>query len=158
MTAESLDEGIWACKTEPEAFAEEALELIYEQNGGKTLLADTDGMKKGTIIFTSTLGVLRRNSDYMANRMTSITSALATRGFAKKHSKYGVHCIHAVSVGRIVDGDTEETRTGKHMRAEDVGQMYLWLSQQPGSLWVHELELRPAQEPILKFKDSYLDY
>lgn len=89
--------------------------------------------------------------------MTSITSSLAIRVFVNKHSRYGVHCVHAVSVGRIVDGDTEETKTGKHMRAEDVGQMYLWFSQQPGSLWVHELELRPAQEPFLKFKDSNFD-
>ncbi|CAG1995163.1 unnamed protein product [Fusarium graminearum] len=61
MTAETLGEGLQAYKTEPEAFAKEALELIYEQNGGKTLLAGTDGVKKEIIIFTSTLGVLRRN-------------------------------------------------------------------------------------------------
>lgn len=88
-------------------------------------MAGTDGVKKEIIIFTSTLGVLRRNSDYMANKMTSITSSLAIRVFVNKHSRYGVHCVHAVSVGRIVDGDTEETKTGKHMRVEDIGQMYL---------------------------------
>ncbi|CRK16096.1 hypothetical protein BN1723_002269 [Verticillium longisporum] len=39
-----------------------------------------------------------------------------------------------------------DTRTGKKMAAEEVGKTYLWLSQQPSSLWVHELDLRPAQE------------
>ncbi|KAF5022724.1 hypothetical protein F66182_5272 [Fusarium sp. NRRL 66182] len=97
-------------------FAQEALKLIYEQNGGQTLLADTNGAKKGTIVFTGTLGPMERP------------------------------CVHAIANGSITDQDTEETRTGKHMRAEDVGQTYLWLSQQPSSLWVHELDLRPAQE------------
>lgn len=34
------------------AFAQESVRLMYAQNGGQTLLADTQGAKKGTVIFT----------------------------------------------------------------------------------------------------------
>jgi len=54
--------------------------------------------------------------------------------------------VHAIANGGIRDEDSEETRTGKRMSAEAVGRTYLWLSEQDPSLWIHELDLRPAQE------------
>ncbi|KAG5751980.1 hypothetical protein H9Q70_005374 [Fusarium xylarioides] len=145
-TPEEFNESMQVYTTGAVVFAQEALKLMYEQNGGQTLLADTNGAKKGTIIFTGTLGAMRTNTGYAAYGATRASARMVAQAIAKEHSKFGVQCVHAIANGRITDEDTEETRTGKHMRAEDVGQTYLWLSQQPSSLWVHELDLRPAQE------------
>ncbi|KAH7154438.1 hypothetical protein DER46DRAFT_649806 [Fusarium sp. MPI-SDFR-AT-0072] len=145
-TPEEFNESMQVYTTGAVVFAQEALNLMYEQNGGQTLLADTNGTKKGTIIFTGTLGAMRTNTGYAAYGATRASARMVAQAIAKEHSKFGVQCVHAIANGRITDEDTEETRTGKHMRAEDVGQTYLWLSQQPSSLWVHELDLRPAQE------------
>ncbi|ENH73286.1 hypothetical protein FOC1_g10008769 [Fusarium oxysporum f. sp. cubense race 1] len=145
-TPEEFNESMQVYTTGAVVFAQEALKLMYEQNGGQTLLADTNGAKKGTIIFTGTLGAMRTNTGYAAYGATRASARMVAQAIAKEHSKFGVQCVHAIANGRIMDEDTEETRTGKHMRAEDVGQTYLWLSQQPSSLWVHELDLRPAQE------------
>ncbi|KAF4960327.1 hypothetical protein FGADI_974 [Fusarium gaditjirri] len=145
-TPEDFNASMQTYTTGAVVFAQEALKLMYEQNGGQTLLADTNGAKKGTIIFTGTLGAMRTNTGYAAYGATRASARMVAQAIAKEHSKFGVQCVHAIANGRITDEDTEETRTGKHMRAEDVGQTYLWLSQQPSSLWVHELDLRPAQE------------
>ncbi|RKL00197.1 hypothetical protein BFJ68_g12882 [Fusarium oxysporum] len=145
-TPEEFNESMQVYTTGAVVFAQEALKLMYEQNGGQTLLADTNGAKKGTIIFTGTLGAMRTNTGYAAYGATRASARMVAQAIAKEHSKFGIQCVHAIANGRITDEDTEETRTGKHMRAEDVGQTYLWLSQQPSSLWVHELDLRPAQE------------
>ncbi|KIL87718.1 hypothetical protein FAVG1_09429 [Fusarium avenaceum] len=145
-TPEAFNESMQAYTTGAVVFSQEALKLIYGQNGGQTLLADTNGAKKGTIIFTGTLGAMRTNEGYASYGASRASARMVAQAIAKEHSKYGVQCVHAIANGRITDEDTEETRTGKHMRAEDVGQTYLWLSQQPSSLWIHELDLRPAQE------------
>ncbi|WYZ37122.1 hypothetical protein EsH8_II_000628 [Colletotrichum jinshuiense] len=127
-------------------FAQEALKLMYAQNSGQTLLAETDGAKKGTIIFTGTLGALRTNQQYAAYGASRAAARMVAQAIAKEHSKFGVHVVHAIANGGIIDKENEDTRTGKRMRAEDIGELYLWLSQQPSSLWTHELDMRPAQE------------
>ncbi|KAF4987212.1 hypothetical protein FGRMN_10485 [Fusarium graminum] len=145
-TPEAFNETMQTYTTGAVVFAQEALKLMYARNGGQTLLADTNGAKKGTIIFTGTLGAMRTNEGYASYGASRSSARMVAQAIAKEHSKYGVQCVHAIANGRITDEDTEETKTGKQMRAEDLGQTYLWLSQQPSSLWVHELDLRPAQE------------
>ncbi|KAF4980439.1 hypothetical protein FZEAL_3555 [Fusarium zealandicum] len=145
-TAEAFADSMQTYTTGAVVFAQEALKLMYTQNGGQTLLSDTRGEKKGTIIFTGTLGAMRANTGFAAYGATRASARMVAQAIAKEHSKFGVQCVHAVANGGIIDQDNEDTRTGKKMRAEDVGQTYLWLSQQPSSLWVHELDLRPAQE------------
>ena len=71
---------------------------------------------------------------------------MLAQGIAKEHSKNGVHVVHAIANGAIRDEDSEETRTGARMSAQSVGQTYLWLAGMEPALWVHELDLRPAQE------------
>lgn len=48
------------------AFAQLAVRLMYEQNGGQKKLADTGGEKVGTVILTNTLGALRTNPEFAA--------------------------------------------------------------------------------------------
>lgn len=67
-------------------------------------------------------------------------------GLGKEVSKNGVQVVHAVANGSIRDEDSHETRTGLRMSAESVGKTYAWLAAQEPTLWIHELDLRPAQE------------
>ncbi|OHF02343.1 short-chain dehydrogenase/reductase SDR [Colletotrichum orchidophilum] len=145
-TPEAFNDSMSTFTTGGVVFAQEALKLMYAQNGGQTLLADTDGAKKGTIIFTGTLGAMRTNQQYAAYGASRAAARMVAQAIAKEHSKFGVHVVHAIANGGIIDEDNENTKTGKRMRAEDVGELYLWLSQQPSSLWTHELDMRPAQE------------
>lgn len=145
-TAEDFGASLQTYTTGAFTFAQEALKMMYAQNGGQTLLADTQGEKKGTIILTGTLGALRTNEGYASYGAGRAGARMVAQAVAKEHSRYGVHCVHAIANGGIVDEDNEETRTGKKMSGEAVGRTYLWLSGQEAALWVHELDLRPAQE------------
>ncbi|KAK7457501.1 hypothetical protein CaCOL14_001477 [Colletotrichum acutatum] len=145
-TPEDFNDSMSTFATGGVVFAQEALKLMYAQNGGQTLLSDTEGAKKGTIIFTVTLGAMRTNQQYAAYGASRAAARMVAQAIAKEHSKFGVHVVHAIANGGIIDEENENTKTGKRMRAEDVGELYLWLSQQPSSLWTHELDMRPAQE------------
>lgn len=120
--------------------------MMYAQNGGETLLSETGGAKKGTIIFTGTLGALRTNAEYNSYGASRAGTRMVAQGLAKEVSKNGVHVVHAIANGGIRDEDSKETREGARMSAEAVGKTYLWLSQMEPSLWIHECDLRPAQE------------
>ncbi|KAF6825412.1 short chain dehydrogenase reductase family [Colletotrichum plurivorum] len=145
-TAEAFSDSMNTYTTGAVVFAQEALKLMYAQNGGQTLLADTEGVKKGIIIFTGTLGAMRTNQQYAAYGATRAAARMVAQAIAKEHSKFGVHCVHAIANGGIIDEINEDTKSGKKKKAEYVGELYLWLSQQPSSLWTHELDMRPAQE------------
>ncbi|UZJ50722.1 hypothetical protein CBS101457_000042 [Exobasidium rhododendri] len=145
-TPESFGESLQVFTTGAFAFAQESLKLMYSQNGGETLLADTDGAKKGTIIFTGTLGALRANAQYAAYGATRAAARSVAQALAKEVSKNGVHVVHAIANGAIKDEDGTETKTGKRMSAAAVAAEYLHLMDQSPSLWTHELDLRPAQE------------
>ncbi|KAL0940402.1 oxidoreductase [Colletotrichum truncatum] len=145
-TPEAFSDSMNTYTTGALVFAQESLKLMYAQNGGQTLLADTNGVKKGTIIFTGTLGAMRTNQQYAAYGASRAAARMVAQAIAKEHSKFGVHCVHAIANGGIIDAENEDTTTGKKMKAEDVGELYHWLSQQPSSLWTHELDMRPAQE------------
>lgn len=145
-TAEDFGSSLQTYTTGAFTFTQEALRMMYGHHGGQTLLAETKGEKKGTIILTGTLGALRANEGFAAYGAGRAGARMVAQAVAKEHSKYGVQCIHAIANGAIIDEDSEDTRTGKKMSAEAVAKTYLWLSGQEPALWVHELDLRPAQE------------
>ncbi|KAL8820319.1 MAG: hypothetical protein Q9191_007540 [Dirinaria sp. TL-2023a] len=126
------------------AFAQETIRLLFEHHGDKPL-AD-GGEKKGTLIFTGTLGALRTNAQFSAYGASRASVRMLAQGLAKEYSEKGIQVVHTIANGGIKDEDTEAQRSGKTMSAEAVGKTYLWLSQQEPTLWTHELDLRPAQE------------
>lgn len=138
-TPESFSQSLEVFTVGAFTFAQESLKLMYSQNGGETLLENTQGKKKGTIIFTGTLGAMRTNSQYSAYGATRSAVRSIAQGLAKEVSKNGIHVVHAIANGAIKDEDSEDTRTGKKMSAEAVGAEYLHLMEQSPSLWVHEV-------------------
>ncbi|KAI5369332.1 Putative short-chain dehydrogenase/reductase SDR, NAD(P)-binding domain superfamily [Septoria linicola] len=125
-------------------FSQEALKLMFEHHGEKTLAEGAE--KKGTLIFTGTLGALRCNAEFGSYGASRGSVRQLAQALAREMSPKGIHVAHAIANGRIIDADSEETQAGKHIAAEAVGQTYLFLHQQHPTLWTHELDLRPAQE------------
>ncbi|CAK3987635.1 Hypothetical predicted protein [Lecanosticta acicola] len=125
-------------------FAQESLKRFFEDHGEKGLAEG--GGKKGTLIFTGTLGALRCNAEFGSYGASRGSVRQLAQALAREMSPKGVHVVHTIANGRITDADNEETQTGKHMAAEAVGKTYLWLAEQEPTVWTHELDLRPAQE------------
>lgn len=125
-------------------FAQESIKMLFEQHGEKTLAEGSE--KKGTLIFTGTLGALRCSSEFASYGASRASVRQLAQALAREMSAKGVHVAHAIANGRITDADNEDTKSGKHMTAEAVGKAYLYLASQEPCLWTHELDLRPAQE------------
>jgi short-subunit dehydrogenase len=125
-------------------FAQEALKRFFEDHG-EAPLSET-GAKKGTIIFTGTLGALRCSAEYASYGAGRASVRQLAQSLAREMSAKGVHVVHTIANGAIEDKQGEDQRVGKKMSADAVGKTYLWLSQQEPELWVHELDMRPAAE------------
>lgn len=147
-TPEEFEKNVAEYTTGAFSFGQEALKMMYAQNGGETSLNE-NSEKKGTIIFTGTLGAMRTNAEYNAYGAGRSAVRMLAQGLGKEHSGKGVHVVHTIANGAIKDetrNENEAIRTGKSMSAESVGKTYLWLSNLEPDLWIDELDLRPAQE------------
>ncbi|KAL9083029.1 MAG: hypothetical protein Q9165_008691 [Trypethelium subeluteriae] len=112
--------------------------------------------KKGTLIFTGTLGALRCSAQFAAYGAGRAGVRQLAQSLARELSPLGIHVVHTIANGGIRDemgegreeGEEEKKAVveGKRMSAESVGRAYLWLHEQGVDLWTHELDLRPAQE------------
>ncbi|PNS16741.1 hypothetical protein CAC42_4705 [Sphaceloma murrayae] len=125
-------------------FSQESLRRFFADHGESTLAEGSP--KKGTIIFTGTLGALRCNAEYAAYGAGRAGVRQLAQTLAREMSAKGVHVVHAIANGSIRDENGPDQKSGKKMAAEAVGRTYLWLHQQGPELWTHELDLRPAQE------------
>ncbi|TAQ86295.1 hypothetical protein B7494_g5398 [Chlorociboria aeruginascens] len=126
------------------AFSQEALRRFFDDHGEQTL--EEGAEKKGTLIFTGTLGALRCSAEFAAYGAGRASVRQLAQSLAREMSAKGVHVVHTIANGGIEDKDGEAQRRGKKMSADAVGKTYLWLSQQGPELWTHELDMRPAAE------------
>jgi NAD(P)-dependent dehydrogenase (short-subunit alcohol dehydrogenase family) len=114
-------------------------------------------IKRGTLIFTGTLGALRTNPGYAAYGAGRAGVRMLAQSLAREFSARGIHVVHAIANGGIADVDTSDggeeekekhskVALGERIRAESVGKLYLDCMRQSCDLWVHELDMRPARE------------
>ena len=122
-------------------------------------------LKRGTLIFTGTLGALRTNTGFAAYGAGRSGVRMLAQSLAREFSPQGVHVVHAIANGAITDkyhewhgegqgaqmkqtGGEEAMKVlkGSAMRAESVGRLYLQMMEMECDLWVHELDMRPAAE------------
>ncbi|KAJ4381272.1 hypothetical protein N0V86_003621 [Didymella sp. IMI 355093] len=125
-------------------FAQESIKRFYADHGEKAL-ADGGG-KKGTLIFTGTLGALRCSAQFAAYGAGRASVRQLAQTLARELSEKGVHVVHTIANGSIEDKDGDDQKIGKKMSADAVGETYLWLHNQKPCLWTHELDMRPAAE------------
>ena len=136
--------------------------VLFAQLAVRRFLADHPGpfpdapAKKGTLIFTGTLGALRTNAGYGSYGASRASVRMLAQALAREFSAQGVHVAHAIANGGIRDvndhadgvdeSDRRKASRGEIMSADAVGLEYLHLVQQQPALWTHELDLRPAME------------
>jgi hypothetical protein len=62
---------------------------------------------------------------------------MLAQALAKEFSDKGVHVAHCIANGSIDDAASkEDVEKGAKMSAEAVGDTYVWLTEQPKTLWV----------------------
>ncbi|KAH7051006.1 oxidoreductase domain-containing protein [Macrophomina phaseolina] len=131
-------------------FAQEALARLFADHGDEPLSDSANPGTKGTLIFTGTLGALRCSAQFAAYGAGRASVRQLAQTLAREMSDKGVHVVHTIANGAIVDAQQEQEqqqcRAGKKMSADAVGKTYLWLHQQEPELWTHELDMRPACE------------
>ena len=66
------------------AFSKEVVKMLFEQHG-QTLLANGGG-KKGTLIFTGTLGAMRTNANFAAYGASRSGARSLAQALAKEYS------------------------------------------------------------------------
>ena len=125
-------------------FAQESLRRFFADHGEQPLAEG--GPKKGTLIFTGTLGALRCNAEYAAYGAGRASVRQLAQTLAREMRGQGVHVVHTIANGSIRDEDGEDQKKGAKMSAESVGKTYLWLAGQEPTLFTHELDMRPSQE------------
>jgi len=125
-------------------FAQESLKRFFEDHGDAGLAEG--GERKGTLIFTGTLGALRCSAQFAAYGASRSSVRQLAQTLAREMSERGVHVVHTIGNSAIVDEDGEDQKTGKKMSADSVGETYLFLHNQKPCLWTHELDMRPACE------------
>ncbi|KAL5393526.1 hypothetical protein DPSP01_000340 [Paraphaeosphaeria sporulosa] len=118
-------------------FAQESLKRFFADHGEKDLAEG--GEKKGTLIFTGTLGALRCSAQFAAYGASRASVRQLAQTLAREMSEKGVHVVHTIANGGIADADGEDQKTGKKMSSNAVGETYLWLHKQKPCLWTHEL-------------------
>lgn len=81
------------------AFSREVIRMLFEQHG-QTLLKDGGG-KKGTLIFTGTLGAMRTNANFAAYGASRSGARSLAQALAKEYSPSklfsGLDFSHSVS-------------------------------------------------------------
>lgn len=125
-------------------FSQEVIRRLFADHGDKAL-ADGGG-KKGTLIFTGTLGAMRTNATFGSYGASRSGARSLAQALAKEYSGQGVHVVHTIINGAVKDEEGDAQKTGKNISAEELGKNYLWLANQGPSLWTHELDMRPPQE------------
>ena len=107
------------------AFSQEVLKLLFEQHG-EAPLSETGGEKKGTLIFTGTLGALRANAEFGAYGGGRAGVRMLAQSLAREFSVKGVHVVHTIANGSIEDKEGEDQKVGKKMGADAVGKVSLF--------------------------------
>ena len=125
-------------------FSQEVIKRLFADHGEKSLAEG--GGKKGTLIFTGTLGAMRTNAMFGSYGASRSGARSLAQALAKEYSPAGIHVVHTIVNGAVKDEESEAQKTGKTISAEALGKEYLHLSEQEPSLWTHELDMRPAQE------------
>lgn len=73
--------------------------MFTSDHGNQTLAEGSE--KKGTLIFTGTLGALRCNAEYGSYGASRASVRQLAQALAREMSSKGVHVAHAIANGRI---------------------------------------------------------
>ena len=103
----------------------------------------------GTFITSGATASLRGGANFAAFASAKFALRGLTQSLAREYQPAGVHVAHVILDGII---DTEHSREihtldpSRMMKPDEIAEVYWQLSQQPHSVWTHEIDLRPSSE------------
>ncbi|MFT2111289.1 SDR family NAD(P)-dependent oxidoreductase [Marinomonas sp. 2405UD68-3] len=113
------------------------------------VIPDMQEVNEGCFIVSGATASIRGGANFSAFASAKFALRGFTQSLAREFQTDGIHVVHAILDGIV---DTENSRKlhtlhpDSMMEPNDIAQMYLQLSQQPQSIWTHELDLRPSSE------------
>lgn len=100
----------------------------------------------GTFIVSGATASMRGSAHFSAFSSAKFALRGLTQSLAREYQPLGVHVIHTILDG-IIDTDNSRAlhnmKEDQMMKPQDIADVYLGLSQQPKSTWMHECDLRP---------------
>ncbi len=114
----------------------------------KELLPDM-AEKGGTAIFTGATASIRGGKQFSAFSAAKFALRGLVQSLARQYQSSGLHVVHVLVDGII---DTPKSRKLHNLSSErmmnplEMSECYWQISQQPKSVWTHELDLRPYLE------------
>jgi len=103
----------------------------------------------GTFIVSGATASLRGGGKFSAFASAKFALRGMTQSLAREFQPSGVHVVHTILDGIIDTPRSRELHSldpSKMMKVDDLAEAYWQVSQQPKSVWTHELDLRPQSE------------
>ncbi len=103
----------------------------------------------GTLIFSGATASIRGGRNFAAFSSAKFALRGLAQSLAREFQSDGIHVVHTLLDGLIDTAASRElhkVNPDTMMKTEDIAAEYLRLSQQPRSVWTHELDLRPQTE------------
>lgn len=103
----------------------------------------------GTLITSGATASLRGGANFAAFASAKFALRGLTQSLAREYQPAGIHVVHVILDGIIDTGHSREIHTldpSRMMKPGEIAEVYWQLSQQPRSVWSHEIDLRPSSE------------
>jgi len=104
---------------------------------------------QGTIIASGATASIKGGARFSAFAPAKFALRGLIQSIAREYQSQGIHAVHVLLDGIV---DTEQSRAlhsmdpANMMSPHDIAQLYLTLTEQPSSVWTHELDVRPQSE------------
>jgi len=104
---------------------------------------------KGSVIVSGATASQRGSKNFAAFASAKFALRGLTQSLAREFQPQGIHIAHVLLDGII---DTDASRAmhsldpSRMLKPDEVAQQYKQLTEQPRSVWAHELDLRPSSE------------
>ncbi len=103
----------------------------------------------GTLIFSGATASIRGGRNFAAFSSAKFALRGLAQSLAREFQADGIHVVHTLLDGLIdttASRELHKANPDTMMKTADIATEYLRLSQQPQSVWTHELDLRPQTE------------
>jgi NAD(P)-dependent dehydrogenase (short-subunit alcohol dehydrogenase family) len=118
-------------------------------NLGQAVLGPMKSASSGTFIISGATASLRGGAKFAAFASAKFALRGLAQSMAREYQSSGIHVVHTILDGIL---DTEKSRSRhsldpeKMMQLSDLAEAYWQLSEQPRSVWTHEVDFRPSSE------------
>ncbi len=123
--------------------------VLSAVNVSQSVIAPMIDAGGGTLIFSGATASIRGGRNFAAFSSAKFALRGIAQSIAREFQSDGIHVVHTLLDGLIDTAASRELHKADPstmMKTFDIAAEYLRLSQQPPSVWTHELDLRPQHE------------